>query len=139
MNYNHNKRAHKRIPVRLQGNLTTRYETYSAVIKNISTHGLALIFSSMPSPLIFDSDADLEAVIQISANKSLKVSARKKWYKRIDQLNNLHKEIGIEISHPSSEYLQFYWRFRKKLCPCGHGRHDGRGYACSSYSCFPYC
>lgn len=107
MSHYDRQRAHKRIPVRLQGRLTNRYQTYAAPIKNISKHGLCFVFYTMPSPLIFDSNGDLEVMIHISIHEKLKVSARKAWYKSCHQDNYPYSEIGIEISNPSAEYIKF--------------------------------
>jgi len=104
MNYANKKRAHKRIPIRLPGYLILEYTTYAASIKNISKHGLSFVFFTMQAPVIFDSESNLEVVLQISAEEKLTLSGKKKWFA---PGNNKYKEIGIEITNPSLKYKKF--------------------------------
>ena len=104
MNYKDEKRVHERIPVRLPGYLVLRNTFYEASTKNISKYGLSFVFSSMQSPVIFDSESNLEVVLQISAEEKLTLSGKKKWFA---PGNNKYKEIGIEITNPSLKYKKF--------------------------------
>ena len=78
MNCENEKRAHKRISVKLSGYLILEYTTYAASIKNISKHGLSFVVFSMQSPVIFKSESNIEIVLQTSAEEKLKLSGKKK-------------------------------------------------------------
>ena len=100
MNYKDEKRVHERIPVRLPGYLVLRNTFYEASTKNISKHGLSFVFSSMQSPVIFDSESNLEVMLQISPEEKLMLSGKMKWFIP-------YEEIGIEITNQSSKYKKF--------------------------------
>jgi hypothetical protein len=59
---------------------------------------------SMQSPVIFESESNIEVVFQISAEEKLTLSGKKKWF---SPTNNPYKEIGIEITNPSLKYKKF--------------------------------
>ena len=98
------ERVDNRIPVRLPGYLNLKYKTYGVSIKNISKHGLGLVFLSIPTPLIFDAESNLEVELLISPDEKLTLSGNKKWF---SPRNNPYKEIGMEISSPSLKYIKF--------------------------------
>ena len=101
-----NLRAFARVPVTLEGHLITKDVTYAASIKNVSEYGLSIQFSSTQNPVIFYSGSNLDIVLQISAKDRLLLSGKKIWVNTVST-NKPYKQIGIEITNPSSEYKTF--------------------------------
>ena len=100
MNHMDKNRVDERIPISLQGYLVIRNTFHAVSTKNISEHGLGFSFISMQSPVIFDSESNLEIILQISPEENITLSGKKRWF-------TPYKEIGIEITNQSLKYKEF--------------------------------
>ncbi len=93
------KRAFERIPVNLEVEYICNNTVYSGTVKNISRNGMFVDVDE----LCFPFNSPIELVFSLKKDV-LRVSAD---LNRIVMSPDSHDSIGVELSKPSQDYLDF--------------------------------
>jgi hypothetical protein len=100
------KRAYKRIPVKLEGNFVSNDTSHIAFIRNVSEYGANAIFSSMKTAKGFITETQHDLKIHLSSGATINLKCTGKWSSSISP-QGLTKEIGVEIIDPPIQYKEF--------------------------------
>jgi hypothetical protein len=100
------KRAYKRIPVKLEGKFFSNDTNCIAYIRNVSALGVNAIITPINCATDFHKKAKQELKIHISSGDTITLNCIRKWSSSISP-QGLTKEIGLEIIDPPIQYKDF--------------------------------
>jgi hypothetical protein len=100
------KRAHKRIPVSIEAELTSEGIQCVAYIRNVSEGGINTIITPVLESGDFTPATELNLKFRLPYGEAVNLKCRKKWSHEISP----HKptvNVGVEIINPPIEYMEF--------------------------------
>lgn len=100
------KRAYRRIPVKLEGEFISNDISYIVYIRNVSEYGANAIIAPLKSAKDFITEKKHELKIQLVSGETLNLSCKGKWSSPVS-FQGLTKEIGLEIIDPPVQYKKF--------------------------------
>lgn len=100
------KRAYRRIPVKLEGEFISDDISYIVYIRNMSEYGANAIIAPLKSAKDFTSEKTHELKIRLVSGETLNLSCKGKWSSAVS-FQGLTKEIGLEIIDPPLQYKEF--------------------------------
>jgi hypothetical protein len=100
------KRAYKRIPVKLEGKLFSNDTNCIAYIRNVSALGVNAIITPMNCATDFFQETQHDLKIHLSSGATINLECRGRWLSAISP-QGLTKEIGLEIIDPPIQYKEF--------------------------------
>jgi hypothetical protein len=104
------RRRSQRKNVRIEAEIISEDNTYSAIIENISEHGLCLETSSddlLGTSTRFHPGAEFDIKFQPPSGDMLTIRCKIIWSYKVAP-HGLVKKIGMEVIFPPPEYVDFY-------------------------------
>ena len=100
--YLREKRAYKRIPVSLQGELFTGDIIYAAFITDVSESGLSSIITPLSIPVDVTPKSKSDIKVRLDSGEIINLSCEKRWSRKIG--DGFTKKIGMEIINAHVQY-----------------------------------